>query len=299
MKRRSLGNSGIEISEISLGCMSLPTNTNEASPIIETAIDYGISYFDTADLYDKGINEEIVGEALKPFRNNVILATKVGNRWNDNKDGWYWDPSPSHIENGVKESLKRLKTDYIDIYQLHGGTINDSWDEIIDTFEKLKKEGLIRAYGISSIRPNVFTSFIEKSTAASNMMQYNLLDRRAEEWFDFISHNGSSVVTRGSIAKGLLTNDWRRRIKKHEKYMNYSEEELLTVLKKLENEFGDIHAAALAFNLSHPVVASTVIGASSRQQLIENMKAYEKAQSIQNISSIYEYIKQDLYTEHR
>lgn len=299
MEKRNVGNSEIKISEISLGCMSLPTSVNEAKPIIETAINYGINYFDTADLYDKGLNEEIVGEVLQPFRNDLILATKVGNRWNDEKDGWYWDPSPSHIKNGLKESLRRLKTDYIDIYQLHGGTIDDPWDDIIDTFESLKKEGLIREYGISSIRPNVFTSFIKNSHAISNMMQYNILDRRAEEWFNIISENHVSVVTRGSIAKGLLTNDWRRRIEKYENYMNYSKEELKTILEKLENEFGDIHAAALAFNLQHSTIASTVIGASSTQQLTETIKAYEKAQSIQNIFNINKYTKQDVYTEHR
>ena len=161
MKKRKLGNSELDISELSLGCMSLPTNINEARPIVEAALDAGITYFDTADLYDKGVNEEIIGTLLKPHRENIILATKVGNRWIEGEDGWTWDPTPSHIKNAVKASLHRLQTDYIDVYQLHGGTIDDPWDEIIDTFEELKKEGLIREYGISSIRPNVFVPFNE------------------------------------------------------------------------------------------------------------------------------------------
>ena len=299
MKKRKLGNSDIEISEISFGCMSLPTSLAEAKPIVETALESGVNYFDTADLYDKGINEEIVGELLKPHRHDIVLATKVGNRWSEKKDGWHWDPSPAHIENGLKMSLKRLKTDYVDVYQLHGGTIDDPWDEIISTFEQLKKEGYIRQYGISSIRPNVFRSFLERSHGISNMMQYSLLDRRAEEWFDEISETNASVVTRGSIAKGLLTRDWKNQLVNSNGYLNYSKEELQKTLSELQNAYEDIHALSLAFNLSHPVIASTVIGASSEQQFTENLKAYEKSQTIQDFSLIDQIIKKDVYTEHR
>nr|WP_106784563.1 aldo/keto reductase [Lysinibacillus timonensis] len=299
MKKRTLGKSSIEISELSLGCMSLPTNLNEAKPIIEKAIERGINYFDTADLYDKGINEEIVGEALKPYRDQVIIATKVGNVWNEKDNGWHWDASPKHIEEGLKDSLHRLKTDYIDIYQLHGGTIDDPWDEIIATFEKLKKDGTIREYGISSIRPNVFKPFLQHSHAVSNMMQYSILDRRPEEWFDVIENAGVSVVTRGSIAKGLLTKEWKARLEKTNGYISYNKEELQQVLQKIEDEFVDLHAAAIAFNLSHPVIASTVIGARTVEQLNENLQAYEKSQQLSNLSLIKEFAKLDVYAEHR
>lgn len=299
MKKRTLGHSTLEISELSLGCMSLPTDKNEARSIIESALENGINYFDTADLYNKGRNEEIIGEVLKPYRHEVLIATKVGNRWFENQDGWSWEPSPIYIEHAVKESLRRLKTDYIDIYQLHGGTIEDPWDDIIETFERLKKEGTIREYGISSIRPNVFKPFIQNSYAVSNMMQYSILDRRAEEWFDFLSDLGASVVTRGSIAKGLLTKEWRNRLDKMNQYMSYNKDELKRVLEKLQLEFNDVHATALAFNLSHPTIASTVIGASTKRQLLENLQAYDKAKSIQNLSKIYEITKLDFYSEHR
>ncbi|KGR79616.1 aldo/keto reductase [Ureibacillus manganicus] len=299
MKKRTVGNSGIEISELSLGCMSLPTNMNEAKPIIELAIEHGINYFDTADLYDRGMNEEVVGKWLKSYRNQVVLATKVGNVWNEDGKGWHWDASPTHIEQGLKDSLRRLKTDYIDIYQLHGGTIEDSLDEIIATFEKLKKDGLIREYGISSIRPNVFLPFFKNSSAVSNMMQYSMLDRRAEEWFEGIEKSGASVVTRGSIAKGLLTNEWKTRIEKSNGYMSYTKEELVNVLQQIEAQYGDLHAAAIAYNLSHPVIASTVIGTKNEKQLLDNIAAYNLAQKIKNIKDINPTLKLDTYTEHR
>lgn len=299
MKKRRLGRSSFEISELSLGCMSLPTSIKEAMPVIETAIEHGINYFDTADLYDKGVNEEIVGELLKPYREQVLIATKVGNRWNENGEGWYWDASKEHIEEGLKASLRRLKTDYVDLYQLHGGTINDNWDEIIDTFEKLKREGLIREYGISSIRPNVFQPFFENSQGISNMMQYSILDRRPEEWFTFFEEKQVSIVTRGSIANGLLTNEWRIRLEKKESYLNYMKEELIDLLEKIESEYGSVHPASLAFNLSQPVIASIVVGARTKQQLLKNIEAYKQAQSIQNLSFIQNLSKKDIYILHR
>jgi len=299
MRKRRLGTSAFEISELSLGCMSLPTSVDEARPVIEAALEHGINYFDTADLYDKGMNEEVVGECLKPYRDQVYIATKVGNRWNEKGDGWYWDASKEHIAEGIKESLRRLKTDYIDLYQLHGGTIDDPWDDIIETFEKLKQESLIREYGISSIRPNVFQPFFEQSNGISNMMQYSIFDRRPEEFFPFFEEKKVSVVTRGSIAQGLLTNEWKRRVEKINSYLNYSKEELVSILEKIEKEFGSVHSAAIAFNLSQPTVATIVVGARTKEQLLTNIKAYEEAQTIQDLSFIQTITKQDIYTVHR
>lgn len=185
MRKRTLGHSDLEISEIGLGCMSLGTDKAKALSILDEAIELGINYLDTADLYDFGRNEEIVGEAVKNRRHDIILATKAGNRWNDDKDGWHWDASKGYIKEAVKNSLRRLKTDYIDLYQLHGGTMEDHIDETIEAFEDLKQEGVIRYYGISSIRPNVIKEYVKKSNITSIMMQYSLLDRRPEEWLPF------------------------------------------------------------------------------------------------------------------
>ncbi|MFF5993529.1 aldo/keto reductase [Lysinibacillus sp. KU-BSD001] len=296
MKKRTLGNSPLEVSEISLGCMSLPLTIDEARPIIEAALEVGMNYFDTADLYDKGMNEEIVGTVLQPVRQDIILATKVGNRWEEGTDRWTWDPSPAHIKNGLKDSLRRLKTDYIDVYQLHGGTMDDPWEEIIETFEALKKEGLIREYGISSIRPNVFVPFLQNSHAVSNMMQFSLLDRRPEEWFETIHNAGASVVTRGSIAKGLLTAEWRQRLTP---YMDFHEQQLQQVLEQLEYEYNNIHALAFAFNLHFSTIASTVIGARTKEQLLQSVAAYKEAQTMDDLSKAMAIVKQHFYTDHR
>lgn len=140
MKKRQLGTSNLHISEISLGCMSLPPNKAQAEEVIHAAIDAGINYFDTADLYNQGENEKVVGAALKQHRHDIYLATKVGNRWEEGKEGWGWDTSANYINKAVRDSLQRLQTDYLDLYQLHGGTTEDNWEEITDTMEGLKKK---------------------------------------------------------------------------------------------------------------------------------------------------------------
>ena len=233
MKKRQLGSSDLFISEISLGGMSLSTDKEKAASIVDMALDAGINTIDTADLYDFGVNEEIIGGILGNRRQDIVLATKVGNRWTEGVDGWHWDASPSYLKEAVRASLKRLGTDYIDVYQLHGGMIEDDWDGIIDTFDSLKKEGLIREYGISSIRPNVLKRFLPASEAKSVMMQYSALDRRPEEWFDFVTSEGASVVTRGTVAKGLLTNEWEERLRRANGYNAYPAENLHMTLAKL------------------------------------------------------------------
>ena len=154
------------------------------------------------------MNEVSVGKALKEKRNEIILATKVGNQWREDGKAWDWNPRKEYILKAVNESLTRLRTDSIDLYQLHGGTIEDPIDEIIDTFEILKEQGKIRFYGISSIRPNVIREYIKRSSITSVMMQYSLIDRRPEEsCLDLLKENNIGVLVRGSLAQVFwLTN---------------------------------------------------------------------------------------------
>lgn len=299
MKKRQLGTSHLFISEIGLGGMSLSTDKQKATAILDMALDAGINYIDTADLYDLGANEEIIGTVLGKRQQDIIIATKVGNRWTEGVDGWQWDASPTYIKEAVYKSLKRLGTDYIDVYQLHGGTIEDDWDGIIDTFDDLKKDGVIREYGISSIRPNVLKRFLPASSAKSVMMQYSALDRRPEEWLDFIASEDASVVTRGTVAKGLLTNNWKERLQRVNGYQTYTIDELTTTLTDLAKHYEDLHALGLAFNLKEPTIASTVIGASSQEQLAQTLTAYEKINAISNFDKANALTKADQYVDHR
>ncbi|MCZ8540156.1 aldo/keto reductase [Psychrobacillus psychrodurans] len=299
MKKRQLGKSDIYVSEIGLGCMSLPSDQKEADNIIQVALENGINYFDTADLYNKGENEKIVGNALKSNRQNAILATKVGNRLNNSGDGWSWDPTKEWITDAVHASLKRLQTDYIDVYQLHGGTMEDNVDEVIDTMESLQKEGLIREYGISSIRPNVIDRFLRKSNAVSVMMQYSLLDRRPEEWFSLLEDHQASLFTRGTVAKGLLTADGLNRAIKTKEYLSYTQKDLVDTIEKLQILEAPIASIALQFVLQRKVTGSLIIGASNSEQLLESIEAYKQQVPDTILLKAAEITTQELYTEHR
>lgn len=302
-----LGKSDLAVSRIALGCMSLGTDQTKAQEIIQTALDAGINYFDTADLYDYGVNEQIIGKSLAPVRDQVIIATKVGNRWNDEKNGWYWDASKTYIKEAVKQSLQRLGTDYIDLYQLHGGTMEDRIDETIEAFEELVEEGIIRYYGISSIRPTVIKAYAERSNIVSCMMQYSILDRRPEEEaFPLLEKHGISVVARGPLARGLLSDALLNKASESVKqngYVNYRYQELKELLpllkEKLTTERG-MTAASLQFVLAQPVVAACVVGASSVGQLVENVRALEQpALTEEELHFIRKLTKSNGYEQHR
>ena len=191
---------------IGLGCMSLPVNDEQKSiRLLHHAFDLGLRFLDTADIYDHGMNETIIGKAIQNRRSDILLATKVGNQIRHDASGWAWNPRKEYIIKAVDESLRRLRTTYIDLYQLHGGTIDDPIDESIEAFELLKSSGKIRGYGISSIRQNVISEYVKRSQISSVMLQYSLLDRRPEEQLlPLLEENGISVLARGSLAKGLL-----------------------------------------------------------------------------------------------
>lgn len=301
MKTNRLGSSELYVSEIGLGCMSLGTDEGQAVKLIHEALDRGVNFLDTADLYDEGRNEELVGQAVQGRREDVIIATKVGNRRVPGQEGWVWDPSKDYIKSAVKDSLRRLGTDYIDLYQLHGGTLDDPIEETIEAFEELKREGWIRYYGISSIRPNVIREYVAKSHIVSVMSQYSILDRRPEETvLDLLEENGISAIARGPVARGILSD--RGQAKAEKGYLDYSKQELLDVLKKLE-AFGkglDLSQLAIRYALAHAAVACTIPGASSLEQLLHNLAAGDmKALSPQDIQSIQAISRANQYAAHR
>ncbi|ARJ40146.1 oxidoreductase [Sporosarcina ureae] len=298
MKKRIIGSSSLLVSEIGLGCMSLPTELESARSVLDEAVDHGINYFDTADLYDKGTNEELIGKVLKEKRQDLIIATKAGNKW-QGEDSWIWDSSKAHIMDAVKQSLRRLQLEHIDLYQLHGGTMEDDVEETIEAFDTLKKEGIIREYGISSIRPTVIERFLSTSQAVSVMMQYNLLDRRPEEYFSLIAEKGASVVARGTLAKGLLTNEGVERAKNLNGFVSYSQFELQQTVQTLSNETIDLQAYAIAFVLKEPAVASALIGSRTQEQLRESLKAYDSPIDSQLLTILTNKTEPHQYEQHR
>lgn len=266
MEYSILGKSDLHVSRIGFGCMSLTGTARQNEQIVQRAFDLGINFFDTADLYEKGENEKLIGELLHTKRDQVIIATKAGNQWRADGSGWDWNPSKKHILAAAEESIKRLKTDYIDLYQLHGGTIDDPIDETIEAFELLKEQGKIRFYGISSIRPNVIREYVKKSNIVSVMMQYSLLDRRPEEeCFALLEEHQISVLSRGGVAQGLLVD------KPAKPYLNWSAEEVARAASAIQElkAAGTAAQTALRFVLQQQVVGSAVIGIRTLEQLEE------------------------------
>lgn len=286
--------------------MSLGSDKQQAKEIIGAAINTGINHLDTADLYDFGMNEALIGEIIKDYRQDIILTSKVGNHFNKETKDWYWDPSKEYILDAVKASLMRLKTDYIDFYMLHGGTIEDPIDETIEAFEQLKQEGLIRAYGISSIRPNVIREYVKKSSIDGVMLQYSLLDRRPEEEvLNLLNENKISALARGPLAKGILSNHHELQIENKgiEGFLDYNHDELVTTTKNisgLRDESLTMNALALKYTQQHPAIATAVFGASTTQQVRENTNFdHSKLLPIELYQQLQQVTKKNTYSAHR
>jgi len=298
MKYNLLGKSNLLVSEISFGCMSLGEDHPTNARILHQALEEGINLFDTADLYQKGFNETTVGKAFKGKREQVILATKVGNQWRADGSGWDWNPSKEYILKAVNQSLQRLQTDYIDLYQLHGGTLDDPIDDTIEAFELLRQQGKIRHYGISSIRPNVIREYVNRSAIVSVMMQYSLLDRRPEEFcLGLLRKYNIGVLARGGLAKGMLVN------KAPEPFLNYSAEEVkkaALVVASVSNQQRSQAGSAIRFILHHPAVTTALVGIRTAGQLQEIARIqHSPALHEKELQQLVSILPANTYTDHR
>lgn len=274
--------------------MSLHEANSDNAALLQQAVELGINYFDTADLYDHGENEKLVGRALASVRRKVVIGTKVGNAWRQDGSGWDWNPTPNYIKLAVDRSLQRLQTDYIDLYQLHGGTIDDPIDDIIATFESLQAAGKIRLYGISSIRPNVIRAFVQRGGMSTTMMQYSLLDRRPEEaCLDLLTENQISVLARGVLAKGLLA------CKTADQCLTLTKHQVGEFLSSLGNR-EELVSSAIGYVLAHRAVASAVIGIRTRQQLESALQSYDRSVlTLPDYERLQQLAPRLIYSDHR
>lgn len=298
MNYNLLGRSDLLISSIGFGCMSLRNDEVENIRLLHQAIELGINFFDTADLYNKGMNELTVGKALNKKRDEVILATKVGNQWRPDGSGWDWNPRKDYILASVEKSLERLQTDYIDLYQLHGGTIDDPIDDTIEAFEWLQQQGKIRYYGISSIRPNVIREYVKRSSIVSVMMQYSLLDRRPEESvFDLLRKNNIGILSRGALAQGLLVN------KPAKEYLCHTKEEVMKASAAVRAIAGLDRTPAqtvIRFVLQQHGISSAVIGIRTSDQLEEVANTINTPlHTTKEIQLLQQSVKLCNYEQHR
>jgi len=217
METRNFGNTDIQVTPVGLGTWAIGGwmwgGTDEAQSIdtIHRAIDKGIGLIDTAPVYGFGRSEEIVGRALaNGRRDRIALATKVALNWNDDQDKVWRDATASRIEREIEDSLKRLQTDRIDIYQVHWPDPKTPMDETARALEKLYKAGKIRAIGVSNFTPSQMDELQRSIPLHSLQPPYNLFERDIEqEILPYCRENGIATITYGGLCRGLLTGKMR------------------------------------------------------------------------------------------
>jgi aryl-alcohol dehydrogenase-like predicted oxidoreductase len=217
MDTRTFGNTDIQVTPVGLGTWAIGGwmwgGTDEAQSIdtIHRAIDKGIGLVDTAPVYGFGRSEEIVGKALaNGRRDQVALATKVALNWNDDHDKIWRDSTASRIEQEVEDSLKRLQTDRIDIYQVHWPDPKTPMEETARALEKLYQAGKIRAIGVSNFTPSQMDELQKSVPLHSLQPPYNLFERDIErEILPYCRENGIATITYGGLCRGLLTGKMR------------------------------------------------------------------------------------------
>src|SRR6187397_1678597 len=155
MQKRKLGNSNLEVSALGLGCMGLSygygpaTNTQEAITLIRAAVERGVTFFDSAEVYGPFTNEELVGEALAPFRQQVVIATKFGFKFGPKGEQIGLDSRPEHIKEVAEASLKRLKTDVIDLFYQHRVDPDVPIEDVASAVKELIQLGKVKCFGLS------------------------------------------------------------------------------------------------------------------------------------------------------
>ncbi|MGH7792194.1 MAG: aldo/keto reductase, partial [Thermodesulfobacteriota bacterium] len=210
MEYRRLGNTDLKLSEIGFGCWAMgggwgQIDDRESIATVRRAIDLEINFFDTADIYGFGHSEKMLAEALSARRKDVIVATKVGLAW-DQHGCLFRSSSRYHIMQAVEASLRRLKTDYIDLYQIHWPDSNTPFETTMKTMDDLVKSGKVRYVGVSNFTVKQTKECMKVRTIESHQPPYNLFMRDIEkDLLPFCRRNGIGVIAYGPLAYGLLT----------------------------------------------------------------------------------------------
>jgi len=205
-----LEKSGIEISAIGTGLWAVgggwgPVNDQQALAAIDASLDAGINFFDTADVYGNGHSEELLGKAMRGRRERFVVATKIGWVGYDGKNNRSQYDSVDKLIAGVEESLRRLQTDHIDLIQNHIFYREPNTDVFIEGFQRLQRDGKVRAYGLSSSDFAFIKDFNRDGHCATLQIDYSLLNRTPEsEIFLYCQANNIGVVVRGALAMGIL-----------------------------------------------------------------------------------------------
>ena len=213
MKTRKLGSEGLEVSELGLGCMGMsfsygpPKDKAEMTKLIHDAVDRGVTFFDTAEVYGPYVNEELVGEALEPFRGKVVIATKFGFEANPEDGKWTkLNSRPEHIREVAEASLKRLKIDAIDLFYQHRVDLDVPIEDVAGAVKQLIEEGKVKHFGMSEASAKTIRRAHAVQPVTALQSEYSLFFREPEETvIPALEELGIGFVPFSPLGKGFLT----------------------------------------------------------------------------------------------
>ena len=318
MEHRPLGASGIEASVVGLGAWAIGgwlwggTDERKSVEAIHAAIDGGINFIDTAPAYGMGLSESIVGKALAGRRSQVVIATKCGLVWHSEKGTAHitQDGKPLHrylgpesIRYEVEQSLKRLNTDYIDLYQTHWQDETTPIEETMTTLLDLKREGKIRAIGVSNAKVEQIEAYRRVGQLDTCQEKYSMLDRELEsEYLPYAREHNLAVLAYSPLANGLLTgkigpdrqfpaDDLRS---SRPRFSVESRKQVLAMLDKMRPIAGKhgltLAQLVIAWTIAQPGLTHALVGARNAQQAGENAAAGSVALSSEELETLNQIV---------
>jgi len=315
MKYKKLGISDLKVSTIAMGCMAIAggitfgsQDEKQAIDAIKTAYNCGINFFDTAEAYENGYSEELVGRGLEDCRSKVIIASKVSKE----------HLKPKDVKKACENSLKRLRTDYIDVYYIHWPNLEIPFAETMGAMEELKQEGKIRVIACSNFGKNDFKNLLSKGRVEANQLPYNMLFRAIEfDIVDLCIKNNVSITCYSPLAQGLLTGKFKspddvpegragtrhfsckRPMARHSE--KGAEKETFNVINEIRKISHDLNISmpqlSLAWILNQQGITSVVAGARNPEQVNMNVKAAETeltSDVLEKLNKITETLKNKL-----
>ena len=301
MEYRELGRTGIQVSVITHGCMELGGSSNPNVywdvrderlniDLLHTALDNGVTTFDTAESYGNGRSEEIVGKALKGIRKDCVIATKVAKT----------HLHASDVVTALEGSLRRLQTDYVDLYYIHWPNPDIPLEETMTALEALRRAGKIRAIGVSNFSAEQLRQAMQCATIDAYQPEYNLLSRGIEdEVMPICVEHHISILSYNSLAKGLLSGAFHKncavlqpedfRIGKplFQKENLLIERELISCLKEIAEAHGvSASQVAIRWIMEQPAMTSAIIGTQNKKHFLDNIQAHALTLSAEELSTI-------------
>jgi len=313
MKKRQLGNTGESVSAMGLGCMGMshaygPVDDQESVATLHRALDLGINFWDTADMYGNGRNEELISKVLKPNRDKIFIATKFGFRSKDGQGGFagtpgtFIDGSPAWIKTAVEQSLKRLDIETIDLYYAHRIDPRVPVEETVGAMASLVKEGKVRYLGLSEASATSIRKASSVHPIAALQTEYSLMTRDVEgEILSTIRELGISLIAYSPLSRGMVTgvpdindlakDDFRRTLPRYQEGSLVNNRELMKAFQDFATRKNCTPAQlALAWVLARGEDVIPIPGTKKRKYLEENAAALDITLSAEDISAVEQLV---------